>query len=65
MVLSFGATALIYFVAEEVLVEAIEAEESLISTANPLPAFSHCLTLRSSVYPSGYPQPVKSSLITH
>jgi ZIP family zinc transporter len=32
-VLSFGAAALIYLVAEELLVESIEAEESLLSTA--------------------------------
>ncbi len=33
IVLSFGAAALIYLVAEELLVEAIQAEESLFSTA--------------------------------
>ena len=33
IVLSFGAAALIYLIAEELLVEAIEAEESLFSTA--------------------------------
>lgn len=33
IVLAFGAAALIYLVAEELLVEAVEAEESLFSTA--------------------------------
>jgi len=33
IVLAFGAAALIYLIAEELLVEAIQAEESLISTA--------------------------------
>ena len=33
IVLAFGAAALIYLIAEELLVEAIEAEESLFSTA--------------------------------
>ena len=32
-VLSFGAAALIYLVAEELLVESIQAEENLFSTA--------------------------------
>ena len=33
VVLSFGAAALIYLVAEELLVESIQAEENLFSTA--------------------------------
>ena len=33
IVLSFGAAALIYLIAEELLVEAIQAEENLFSTA--------------------------------
>jgi zinc transporter, ZIP family len=44
--LSFGAAALIYLIAEELLVEAIEAEESLFSTAMLFAGFLVLLTLK-------------------
>jgi ZIP family zinc transporter len=44
--LSFGAAALIYLIAEELLVEAIEAEESLFSTAMLFGGFLVVLALK-------------------
>jgi ZIP family zinc transporter len=44
--LSFGAAALIYLVAEELLVEAIQAEESLFSTAMLFAGFLVLLALK-------------------
>jgi ZIP family zinc transporter len=44
--LSFGAAALIYLIAEELLVEAIEAEESLFSTAMLFAGFLVLLALK-------------------
>jgi ZIP family zinc transporter len=44
--LSFGAAALIYLIAEELLVESIEAEESLFSTAMLFAGFLAVLALR-------------------
>jgi zinc transporter, ZIP family len=44
--LSFGAAALIYLIAEELLVEAIQAEESLFSTAMLFAGFLVLLTLK-------------------
>jgi zinc transporter, ZIP family len=46
IVLSFGAAALIYLIAEELLVEAIEAEESLFSTAMLFAGFLALLALK-------------------
>ena len=46
IVLSFGAAALIYLVAEELLVEAIEAEESLFSTATLFAGFLVLLAIK-------------------
>jgi zinc transporter, ZIP family len=46
IVLSFGAAALIYLIAEELLVEAIEAEESLFSTAALFAGFLVLLALK-------------------
>jgi zinc transporter, ZIP family len=46
VVLAFGAAALIYLVAEELLVEAIEAEESLFSTAMLFLGFLVLLALK-------------------
>ena len=46
VVLSFGAAALIYLIAEELLVEAIEAEESLFSTATLFAGFLVLLALK-------------------
>ncbi len=44
--LAFGAAALIYLIAEELLVEAIEAEESLFSTAMLFTGFLAVLALK-------------------
>lgn len=44
--LAFGAAALIYLVAEELLVESIEAEESLFSTATLFAGFAVLLGLK-------------------
>jgi ZIP family zinc transporter len=44
--LAFGAAALIYLIAEELLVEAIEAEESLFSTAMLFAGFLVVLALK-------------------
>lgn len=44
--LSFGAAALIYLIAEELLVESIEAEESLFSTAMLFAGFLVVLALK-------------------
>ncbi len=46
IVLSFGAAALIYLIAEELLVENIEAEESLFSTATLFSGFLVLLALK-------------------
>ena len=46
VVLSFGAAALIYLIAEELLVEAIEAEESLFSTAMLFAGFMVLISLK-------------------
>jgi zinc transporter, ZIP family len=46
IVLAFGAAALIYLVAEELLVEAIEAKESLFSTAMLFAGFLVLLALK-------------------
>jgi ZIP family zinc transporter len=46
IVLAFGAAALIYLVAEELLVEAIEAEESLFSTAMLFAGFFVVLAMK-------------------
>lgn len=46
IVLAFGAAALIYLVAEELLVEAIEAEESLFSTATLFAGFLVVLAIK-------------------
>ena len=46
IVLSFGAAALIYLIAEELLVEAIEAEESLFSTAMLFAGFLVLLAIK-------------------
>lgn len=46
IVLSFGAAALIYLIAEELLVEAIEAEESLLSTATLFAGFLVLLAIK-------------------
>lgn len=46
ILLSFGAAALVYLVAEELLVEAIEAEESLFSTAMLFCGFLVVVALR-------------------
>ena len=45
IVLAFGAAALIYLIAEELLVETIEAEESLFSTATLFAGFVLLLAL--------------------
>lgn len=44
--LSFGAAALIYLIAEELLVESIQAEESLFSTAMLFAGFAVLLALK-------------------
>lgn len=44
--LSFGAAALIYLIAEELLVESIQAEESLFSTAMLFTGFAVVLALK-------------------
>lgn len=44
--LAFGAAALIYLIAEELLVESIEAEESLFSTAMLFAGFASVLALK-------------------
>jgi zinc transporter, ZIP family len=44
--LAFGAAALIYLIAEELLVESIEAEESLFSTATLFAGFASVLALK-------------------
>jgi zinc transporter, ZIP family len=46
IVLSFGAAALIYLIAEELLVETIEAEDSLISTSTLFGGFLLLLGLK-------------------
>ncbi len=46
IVLSFGAAALIYLIAEELLVENVQAEESLISTATLFSGFLALLILK-------------------
>ena len=46
IVLAFGAAALIYLIAEELLVEAIEAEESLFSTATLFAGFLVLLAIK-------------------
>jgi ZIP family zinc transporter len=46
VVLAFGAAALIYLIAEELLVEAIQAEESLFSTAMLFAGFGVLLALK-------------------
>jgi ZIP family zinc transporter len=46
VVLSFGAAALIYLIAEELLVEAIEAEESIFSTVMLFGGFLVLLALK-------------------
>lgn len=46
IVLSFGAAALIYLIAEELLVETIEAEESLFSTGTLFGGFLLILALK-------------------
>jgi ZIP family zinc transporter len=46
IVLSFGAAALIYLIAEELLVENIEAEESIFSTVTLFGGFLALLTLK-------------------
>lgn len=46
IVLAFGAAALIYLIAEELLVEAIEAEESLFSTATLFAGFLALLAIK-------------------
>ena len=46
IVLTFGAAALIYLIAEELLVETIEAEESLFSTATLFAGFLLLLALK-------------------
>jgi zinc transporter, ZIP family len=46
IVLSFGAAALIYLIAEELLVEAIEAEESLFVTVMLFAGFLILLALK-------------------
>ena len=46
IVLSFGAAALIYLIAEELLVETIEAEESLFPTATLFSGFLVLLALK-------------------
>lgn len=44
--LAFGAAALLYLIAEELLVESIEAEESLFSTATLFAGFAALLALK-------------------
>lgn len=44
--LSFGAAALIYLIAEDLLVESIQAEESLFSTAMLFSGFAVVLALK-------------------
>ena len=44
--LAFGSAALIYLIAEELLVEAIQAEESLLSTAMLFAGFLVLLALK-------------------
>jgi ZIP family zinc transporter len=46
VVLSFGAAALIYLIAEELLVETIEAEKSLFPTATLFAGFAVLLSLK-------------------
>jgi ZIP family zinc transporter len=46
VVLSFGAAALIYLIAEELLVENVQAEESLVSTATLFSGFLALLILK-------------------
>ena len=46
VVLAFGAAALIYLVAEELLVESIQAKESLLSTAMLFAGFTALLALK-------------------
>ena len=46
VVLSFGAAALIYLIAEELLVENVQAEESIFSTATLFLGFLALLTLK-------------------
>jgi zinc transporter, ZIP family len=49
--LAFGAAALIYLIAEELLVEAIEAEESLFSTAMLFAGFLVVLAMKLLIKP--------------
>ncbi|MGH9908922.1 MAG: hypothetical protein ACRD8U_25465 [Pyrinomonadaceae bacterium] len=51
--LAFGAAALIYLIAEELLVEAIEAEESLFSTAMLFTGFLVVLALKLFPHEAG------------
>jgi len=46
MVLSFGAAALIYLIAEELLVENVQAEESIFSTVMLFSGFLALLALK-------------------
>lgn len=46
VVLSFGAAALIYLIAEELLVETIQAEESIFSTVMLFSGFLVLLALK-------------------
>jgi ZIP family zinc transporter len=46
VVLAFGAAALIYLIAEELLVESIEAEETLLVTATLFAGFAALLALK-------------------
>jgi zinc transporter, ZIP family len=46
VVLAFGAAALIYLIAEELLVESIEAEETLLVTATLFAGFAGLLALK-------------------
>jgi ZIP family zinc transporter len=55
-VLAFGAAALIYLIAEELLVEAIEAEESLFSTAMLFAGFLGVLALKLFSRSGGFGQ---------
>jgi ZIP family zinc transporter len=46
MILAFGAAALIYLIAEELLVENVQAEESIVSTATLFSGFLALLVLK-------------------
>lgn len=56
IMLSFGAAALIYLIAEELLVESIQAEESLFSTAMLFTGFLALLAIKL-LSPSVHPGP--------